>query len=175
MDYDATETIPLVLTVSDATLGGQTGLAPTVAVRHTVTGLYLDWTDSTFKAAGWGVKYQAMAEVERGTYQRLLALPAVLPALTPGTKLSAEYHVVDAAGRVGDTAETFRITTVQEDMTLVRKYHTNRLHYTSGAPGLELLYDDDDTTVLRTHLIRDEAGGAVAPAINAPARRSKGA
>lgn len=171
---DKSETsLPLTLTVEKVGIGGITGLAPTVAVRNaSTTNSYLDFGDNTFKTMGWIQKYATMVELERGHYVQFLNV-ATLP-LPAGGKFTAEYHVDNGTDIKGDDSETYLVTNLVTDSSLTRKYMTNRQHYASGNPGQLQLYDDDDLTVLRTHAMRDESGGAVLPATGSPARRAKG-
>lgn len=83
--------VPLMLTVEEPGAGGVTGLVPTVAVRRTSDGFYLDWDDNTFKSSGWVTKYGDMTEIERGHYYRNLNAAAALAV--QGDRWAAEYHV----------------------------------------------------------------------------------
>jgi len=169
----ATDTaFPLQLTIDKIGSGGVDGVAPTVALRDTLTGYYLDFADSTFKSGGWAVKNASMTPFGRGIYARAISWPALLGTTFPNT-FSAEYHVDDGSVR-GDDSELVRVNNVETDTTRVRKYHTNRLQEVSGNPGHLYLYDDDDTTLLATHELLDEAGGPIAPTVLTPARRSQG-
>ena len=173
----------LTLTISKEGVGGVLGLSPTVALRDATTpNSYFDWSDSTFKTFGWGAKYAAMGSVERGHYRRSLDLTAV-PAIIDGMALSAEYHVDDGGEIIGDAHDIVTVSdaatsaalgAVATDAALVRKYHTNRMEETAGNPGKLKLYDDNDVTLLATHDLRDETGGAIAPTVLTPARRAKG-
>ncbi len=59
---------PLILAVNGFG-GGITGLSPVVAIRDTSTvGLYLDFSDLTFKTSGWTTRQAAMTEVGDGRY-----------------------------------------------------------------------------------------------------------
>lgn len=88
---------PLILTIDQEGSGGLTGQTPTVALRDATTlDMYLDWSDFTFKNAGWTTKYQSLSEVERGHYTLLLN-PSITTSFTVGMMLAAEYHL-DAAG-----------------------------------------------------------------------------
>lgn len=101
--------IPLALSVSQAGVGGVTGLSPTVAIRRGDSAtLYFDWTDGTFKNAGWGSKYGAMLEVERGHYVAFLDASAAAGILA-GQTLVVEYHVDDGAAVKGDTHELLTV------------------------------------------------------------------
>lgn len=113
-----------------------------------------------------------MTDIGGGHYSRTLNV-ATLP-LASGASFVAEYAVNNGGPIVGVDSELFLISTLRPDAELTRKYHTNRMHEASGLPGTITLYDDDDMSVLRTHDLRDESGGAIAPTVLTPARRSKG-
>jgi hypothetical protein len=102
--------IPLTLTIDQEGAGGVVGKSPTVALRNAATSnSYLDWADSTFKAAGWTTKYASMTEIERGHYQRILDSSAVA-AIVDETVLAAEFHVDDGGDVVGDDADLLVFT-----------------------------------------------------------------
>ena len=172
LTVEASGSVPLTLNVSRQNTGGLTGLSPTVALRDVlVPGAYLDWSDSTFKTAGWVTKYAPMAEVERGNYQQILNLTAV--GASAGNVYSAEFNVVSGAS-TGSANDTVYVVQVQEDVGLLRKMMDNRLEETPGDPGILVLYDDDGVTPFKTWQLRDAAGGPTTAAIGAPSRRSAG-
>lgn len=170
IEVDTTETsLALELVITKLGVGGIVGLSPTVAVRRLPsTTLYLDWSDLTFKVAGWVTKYQTMVEVERGLYQQTLNIAGL--ALPEDTKLTAEYSNV-AAGSQGNDFDLIHVTTLRDDADLLRKALTNRIEEVSGNPGSLTLYDDDALTAIKTWPLRDETGAAVLPAVGTPARR----
>lgn len=174
LEVEQSETaLPLELTVVRQGVGGVVGLTPTVAVRDaTTSNRYLDWNDNTFKTGGWVLKYAPMTGVERGHYQRVLNLAALV--LPVGFRFTAEYHVDDGATVKGDDLDLFLVTNKRVNVELLRKGFTNRLWEANGNPGTLVLYDDDDVTPLKTWFLADEFGGPVAPATGTPARRSKG-
>jgi hypothetical protein len=165
-------TFPLELTVDQLGVGGVTGLAPTVALRLIEVGTpkYLDWTSMTFKTAGWMVKYQPMTALERGHYQQLLNIEAL--ELAAGDQLSAEYHVDNGAGVVGDDADLITLVEVGQEVDLLRKVATNRLEEAAGNPGILTLFDDDAETPVKSWQLRDANGGAVVATVGSPAKRS---
>lgn len=107
--------VPLTLTLVQGGVGGVTGKAPTVAIRNAVTSnSYLDFADNTFKTVGWTTKFAPLMEVEAGHYQRSLDVSALL--LPGGTVLSAEYHVDDGAGIIGDDQDLIRLVVSIDDL-----------------------------------------------------------
>jgi len=168
--------LQLILVVDREGVGGVAGVSPlpTVALRDpTVSGSYYDWSDGTFKTSGWTLRLGPMVDLGGGHYGRSLSVAAF--PLAAGASFVAEYKVDDGGAIKGVDSELFLISELRPEANLLRKYHTNRLHESSGLPGLLKLYDDDDTTVLRTHELRDESGGGITPTVQSPARRSKGA
>lgn len=164
---------PLIFTIEEDGVGGVTGVVPTVSVRDaSTTDRYFDWIDSTFKTSGWGLRDAPMGEVGRGVYQKSLPVSPTA-AFTIGMILVAEY-VVTAPNVLGTDVELFQIVRLQRDVSITRKYTTNRLVELSGTPGTIIAYDDDDVTVLYTHQLRDEFGGSVLPALGTPAQRTRG-
>lgn len=159
---------PLSLSVTEDGAGIE-GLAPTVALRDVATGAYFDFADASFKSSGWGTRDASLTELGRGRYERPIAL-ASIPALLPGQLLSAEFRA-DYGGRSGDAFELLEISATDDAVLLLRKLATNRLEETSGSPGVLRLFDDDDTTVLKTWELRDENGGPIAASAGAPSRR----
>lgn len=161
--------VPLTVTlVKDGLVAGA---SPTVAVRDGSTlDSYLDWSDNTFKTAGWTLKYAPVAEVENGHYRRILNL-SLISGLTQGKTLVAEFAVVDDSKTwVGH--DVYLLINA-DTSTLLRKLATNRLEEAPGNPGLIVLYDDDSLTPLLSWEIRDALGGAVVSNVGAPARRKK--
>lgn len=168
-DITATS-VPLNLTVS-GTLGGITGLAPTVAVRNGATlDSYLDWDDDTFKTSGWVTKNALMSEVGGGHYQRSLSMVDIGAA--SGSYYVAEYNVDDGGSVKGADEDVIAVTSLVSDLTLLRRLAFNRLEETPGNPGSLILYADDATTPLKTWSTRDYTGGATVGELGAPARRS---
>lgn len=163
--------VPLSLQLCREGVGGITGKSPTVALRNTVDGKYLDWNDLTFKASGWVTKYGSMDEGERGNYQRLFH-PQDVGAVA-GTIMVAEYHVDDGVDVVGDASDLLVFVRSGQDTSLLRKALTNRMWESGGAPGNLVLFDDDDSTPLLNWHLTDAGGGGVAETVGAPARRSK--
>jgi hypothetical protein len=99
---------PLILTLEQEDVGGVTGQAPTLAIRDaTSIGSYLDFTDYTFKSAGWTTKYQPLVEIEDGGYVFRMNLAAIA-AISIGDILSAEYYY-DDGGVVRRDQETMII------------------------------------------------------------------
>lgn len=173
LSTDVGETaFPLELTVNQYGVGGVTGLAPTVAIRNTATGFYLDWSNNIFLNSGWVTKYQIMSEIERGHYQQILNISAL--ALPVGTKLAAEYFVNNGGTVIGSAEDVIFVNNVASQVTFLRKIAKNRSELTSGATGLLKLYDDDGATVLETWGITDESGGAILPTVGSPAKRGAG-
>jgi len=172
-EAEQTETsFPLELTVQ-RNGAGLTGLLPTVSIRNAATlNSYLDFFDNTFKIAGWTTKFLVMSEVGRGLYHATLNILSL--SLVVGTKLSIEYHVDNGLGVVGDDADVALITRKLQDISLTRKYSTNKLVANSGAPGQLTLFDDDGFTAIKTHTLVDEIGGAIQPSYGVPSNRSAG-
>jgi len=92
---ERTETaVDLALTVDQG--GGVAGLAATVSIRDGATdGSYLDFSDMTFKAAGWITKAAALTDLGGGHYRRALDLTAVTN-LPSGGELSLEFTATGA-------------------------------------------------------------------------------
>ena len=108
--------IPLNLTLEQEGVGGITGKAPTVALRDgSTTNSYFDWSDNTFKTAGWTTKDAPMTEIGNGHYTRILNA-ALAATVVPGLVLIAEFHVDDGASVVGDDHDTVRIVASIDDI-----------------------------------------------------------
>lgn len=162
---EVTETVvPLDLSISKDTVGGMTGLAPTVALRNAAgTTSYLDWNDNTFKTSGWTTKYASMTEVERGHYQRILD-PTAVAAIVPGFTTVAEYRI-SAATAKGDVHEV--IDFVSET---ARGAHAVTLHFRDSV-SLANIQDVQVTVLVGTVQIvlplRTNASGDVVVNLNA--------
>lgn len=172
-DYND-DSVPLELVVDRIGVGGVPGLACTVAVRLSpTTNSYLDWSDNTFKVAGWGVKDQPMTDLGNGIYQQILNVAAL--GFTPLTglpqKLIAEY-TSPGAGTSGIASDTLYVSELRPDAERSRQYQSNRLEAIGGAPGTLTLYEDDGVTVLSVQTLTDYAGGPVNNTPGTPAKRS---
>jgi hypothetical protein len=175
---DSTETaLPLELIVNSLNIGGVAGLTCTVAVRNISAGgppyYYLDWADLVFRTSGWTTQFQTMTSIGSGLYEATLNVAAL--NLPPGvtTKLSAEYRSFGNQTS-GEGQDVILVNNVAAQVTLLRKFATNRLEEASGNPGTLTLYDDDAATVIEQFSLLDEFGNAVSPAVGTPAKRSAG-
>lgn len=163
---------PLILTVTKVGVGGVSGLSPTVAFRKvSPSNQYLDWSDFTFKTAGWTTKNASMSDLGGGHYQHQLDLTNISAA--DGDQYVAEYVVPDS-GSEGVDCDVFIIEDAAQDSEFLRKMATNRMEQVSGNPGTLTLYDDDGTSVLMQWEIRDESGGGITGISGAAARRAAG-
>ena len=157
--------IPLFLTVSKAGLGGITGLSPTVQLRRSSDGYYLDFSDSTFKASGWVTRYATMTDLGDGDYQRIVNLNTIGVVATD--VLVASYAVDDGDEVVAAANDVYNV----EDLELMRQVVANRMEETPGSPGQLTLFDDDGVSVRARWEIRDVTGGAVISTVGTPSRR----
>jgi len=66
------------------------------------------------------------------------------------------------------------MVTMQADTALARKLLDNRHVLSDGVASNEVIYDDDDVTVLRTYDVTDESDLAISLGAGDPAKRSKG-
>ena len=55
--------VPLFLSVSRTGTGGVAGLSPTVELRRSSDGFYLDFNDDTFKSSGWTTRKAALTDL----------------------------------------------------------------------------------------------------------------
>ena len=162
---------PLSLNLQREGAGGISGQHPTVRLRQgSTTGSYLDFSDGTFKSAGWGLKDAPMVEVGDGQYQRVLNI-SMLP-VAYNDVLVAEYHVDDGLDVVGSAVDLLIVIEHGADLAFVRKSVTNRLETFPGNPGTLILFDDDGSTVLGRWELRDSAGGGIIATVATPAKRS---
>jgi hypothetical protein len=166
--------VPLVLTVTQEGVGGVTGQAPVVALRSAATpDSYLDFADNQFKTGGWTTKYALLGETERGTYQTLVDMTALVPTPNTGDAFVAEYGLDSVVGKGADQDVLLVVALGSGgDTVLLRKALTNRMEETPGNPGTLILFDDDGITPLLTWQLRDAQGGPIVGGIGAPARRS---
>jgi hypothetical protein len=172
-DYND-DSFPLELIVDQLNVGGVPGLSCTVAIRlFPSTTLYLDWTTNTFKAAGWGIKFQAMTDLGTGVYQQILNVAALgFNTLTPlPVKLIAEYNSA-GVGTSGLASDTIFVSELRPDAETSRQYQSNRLEALGGLPGTLTLYEDDGVTVKSVQNLLDYAGNAVINTPGTPAKRS---
>lgn len=169
----SSSSVPLELTIEKEGTGGITGQAPTVALRDGATiDSYLDWSDETFKTAGWTLKFAGLTEVGRGHYQRIFN-PASVTGLQAGATLVAEYHVDNGGDVRGDAHDIILMVRTSQDVTLLRKALTNRVEESPGTPGQLVLFDDDDATQLLNWKLRDANGNGIVSTVGAPSRRAK--
>ena len=73
--------------------GPETGLAVVVALRDTLSSDYLDFSDNTFKAAGWTTKKAALTELGNGFYNRNLDLTGITNLNSSTKHLGLEFEV----------------------------------------------------------------------------------
>ena len=167
------QVIPLDLTIEQEDVGGVTGKSPTVRLRDATTvDSYLDFSDNTFKTAGWTTQNASMSEVGRGHYTRTLDL-SLITALVLGNALVAEYFVDDGGDVVGEAHDVILIgKETFYNYTIVRKAVTNRQEEFSGSPGRLILFEDNDVTKALEQELRDEGGGAITTTISTPAKRT---
>lgn len=112
MQVERTDTIvPMTLAVTGNS-GPETGLSIVVAVRDTRNGDYLDFSDSTFKAAGWTTKQAALTELGGGFYNRNLDLTGITNLNTNTKHLGLEFEVLTA----GKTAVAADFLTIRESV-----------------------------------------------------------
>lgn len=161
---------PLSLNLQREGVGGISGKHPTVRVRQgSTTNSYLDFNSNTFKLAGWGLKDAPMVEVGDGNYQRVMDISNLPVAYND--VLVAEYHVDDGLDVIGSAADLLIVTEYGDDLAFVRKSVTNRLETFPGNPGLLILFDDDNSTVIGRWTLRDSAGGGIIATVATPAKR----
>ncbi len=113
----------------------------------------------------------AVAAIQSG-----LATSAGVTSATSGLATSAALSTVQAGvtaipSAVWATAEGGTAGTVLYDLTLARKFITNKMAETAGDPGTVILYDDDAATPLKTWALLDGTGGAVTSSAGEPASR----
>ena len=159
------QVVPLFLTISRSSTGGVPGMSPTVELRRTSDGSYLDFSDNTFKSVGWVSRQGALNDIGGGCYQRTLDL-ATIGAVVKDV-LVAIFTVNNGDDVLGVTNDTY----VVEDLETMRQLVTNRLEETPGSPGHLVLYEDDGVTVRSSWAIRDVVGGPVVASVGNPARR----
>lgn len=163
---------PLSLNLQQEGVGGISGQAPTVKVRRgSTTNSYLDFSDNAFKTSGWVLKEASMQEVGDGNYQRSLDIASL--AVVKDDVLVAEYHVDDGGDVVGSALDLLIVTEFGFDLAFVRKSVTNRMATFAGTPGVLLLFDDDDSTVIGRWELRDSADGGIIATVASPAKRGK--
>ncbi len=157
--------VPLVLTISKGGVGGIAGLSPTVQLRRTSDGFFLDWSDDTFKNSGWTTLDGPLTDLGGGQYQRVADLGAI-GAVNTDTLVA--LYVNTASGSRGASNDVLHV----EDMELLRQMVSNRIEESPGSPGQLVLYDEDDLTPRKTWELRDYLGGSTLPSVGAPSRRS---
>ena len=99
--------VPLTLAVNGQS-GPETGLTTVVAIRDTLSGWYLDFSDQTFKGAGWTTKKAAMVELGNGFYSRNVDLTAITNLNSSTRHLGIEYEVT-TLGKQSIVAETITL------------------------------------------------------------------
>ena len=132
--------VSLDLTLSQSGVGGITGKAPTVAFRDATSLVsYLDFSDSTFKTAGWTTKYEALSEVGDGHYSLNVDLSLITPAIAASKLYVVEYAVDDGGSVKG--AENDLLLTVKAigDIPGDVWEELTSAHTTAGTYGLEVL------------------------------------
>ena len=163
---------PLSLNLQQEGVGGISGKAPVVQLRqgHTLNS-YLDFSDNVFKTTGWTTKTAPLSEVGDGNYQRPLNIASL--AVAKDDVLVAEFHVDDGGDVKGSATDLLIVTEFGFDLAFVRKSVTNRMATLAGPPGILLLFDDDDSSVIGRWELRDSADGGIIATVASPAKRSK--
>lgn len=143
-------------------------------VRRDSDGLYLDWSDMTFKASPTQL-LEDLAEVDAtnfpGEYQADLDLPAVTNLndhdIYQVTVVEDGSSIVANLPQVGEV----QVSQALDDAIKSRKSLYNRQALSDGSTLNLVLYDDDGTTVLQRWNIRDKAATDILISPNAPAIR----
>ena len=96
---------------------------------------------------------------------------------TPGQDDLHSLHgqIAGIPAGVWATSEGGTAGTALYDLTLSRKFITNRMVESTGDPGTVILYDDDAATPLKTWSLLDGTGGAVTTSAGEPAQRGPAA
>jgi hypothetical protein len=95
-------------------------------------------------------------------------------ALTLASRAPTTGEIADdLAPAIWATAEGGARGSMGAAVTLVRKWITNAVTETSGAPGSVVLFEDGGVVPLLTWPLRDQSGGAVIAQAGAPARRGQ--
>jgi len=103
MQVERTDTlVPLTLAVSSQS-GPETGLATVVAVRDTLNGDYLDFSDLTFKASPT-IKKTPLVELGNGFYNKDLDLTSITNLPTGTRHLGLEFEIT-TSGKQSVTSE----------------------------------------------------------------------
>ena len=158
--------IPLFLSISKVGVGGVAGESPTVELRRSSDGFYLDFDDNTFKGSGWTTRKQALTDLGGGAYQVLVNLETI--GAVNKDVLIAFFENSGANAAVA--SDVFNV----EDLELMRQVIENRLVETPGSPDGELvLFDDDNVTPRKTWQTNDFNGDGTVGLPGAPARRAK--
>lgn len=158
--------VPLFLSISRAGTGGIAGLSPTVELRRSSDGFYLDFDDDTFKASGWTTRKQVLTDLTGGAYQYQIDLSAI--GAVNKDVLIAFYEV--SGNEAAVTNDVFNV----EDLELMRQVIENRLEEVPGSPdGTITLYDDNGTDIRKQWTSNDFNGDGTSGAPGSPARRGK--
>lgn len=132
--------VPLELLVNNN--GGVTGLSAIVAIRDGDTDdSYLDFSDATFKAAGWTLRQAPMTEISAanapGKYVRRLDVAAITNLPAASDNLIAEYSVSGSV--LGVAQDTVQL--IQSFLDVPADVHDDALsgHTGAGTAGRALL------------------------------------
>lgn len=106
--------VPLTLSVSQN--GGVAGLTCDVRVRDTDTGLVLDWSDLTFKAAAWTTERQSLTDLGGGVYQTVLDLSAITNLPLTTVYLTAEFRSFGAVQGIDVDTITIEEDVLEQDV-----------------------------------------------------------
>lgn len=149
----------LELLVSRSGVGGVTGLTATVALREKATvDNYLDFSDNTFKTAGWTTQFAPLTDLLNGRYRRSLDLTVVV-GLPTTPDLVAEYSVTGSEVAVTDEEILLTPRAVIEKL---RKESVNREEVDFGTSEI-IAYDDDGTTIVQRWDVTDNDDNPVVP------------
>jgi hypothetical protein len=144
------------------------------AIRRTSDNEWLDFSDNTFKAAGWIQRQQVMTQIDPGLapgFYTFTFNTTYFP--TPDIYIISVQELPPTVFTTIATSE-LRIGGVPDDCVSSRKTLLNRQNIDPGSVGNLVIYDDDDVTPWRTANVTGISGEAIAIPAATPSHRSRG-
>jgi hypothetical protein len=173
------------------------GATVTAAVRNKLNNQFLDFSDNTFKAAGWTTKFQTLTDLN-GTDTDMKGIYRFLWNSATPVSAQGEYQFIFKYNDGVSDLETFDdiyfddalsstsiASAVWNALTAsfvaagsfglmlkrIKAALINRMELADGSSSNLVIYDDDAVTPLLTASVTDKTGAAITTSATVPAKR----